>query len=142
MVYPTDAITKTINASGTQTLYLEASNATRTILGVSIQQENLASDSEILCGNEQIIKNYAKNTQFNLINKICKGDLVFNKTGTDEAELIITYVNRDITLPKTEPFFTYGNIVESVFLFLIFMAAFYSFIHFSLNRIKVDFKQK
>jgi hypothetical protein len=140
MVYPTDAITKTIDASGTQSLYLETGNATRTILGVSIQEDTI--NSKILCGNEEIIKNYAKNTQFNLINKVCKGDLVFNKAGNDTAELIITYVNRDITLQKTEPIFTYGDIINSVFLFLIFMVAFYSFIHFSLNRIKVDFRQK
>jgi hypothetical protein len=52
------------------------------------------------------------------------------------------YLNNTSTEIIAKNGFSYGEIVNSVFLFLILMVALYSFLWFSLNRLKIDFKQK
>jgi hypothetical protein len=150
-MFPEDAQTAIVNVSGTTSyVLLPAQNATRTILGVYISQENLASNTDIKCGDIEILTNFSKTTSMVLMRRKCppNTEVVINKTGNDNSQTVLTYVNRDLittpssTLPAYVNGFSYGDIVSTVFLFLIFIIGLYSFLWFSLNRIKVDFKHK
>lgn len=92
-MFPTDTITlyKEINGVGAFNL----ASSTRTILGVSIQQSGVASNSWIECSGQIIALNYSKDLAFNPINYLCNGALTMAKTGNDKASFIVTYVPRD-----------------------------------------------
>jgi hypothetical protein len=128
MIFPFDAITKTIVTSGTQTTYIETGNASRTILAVQTTQSNLASNTDIKCGTTEILTNFAKDTQFHLSQFRCAGDLFIVKTGNDTSQTVITYINRDIAIDATTSTqrvaagFTYGEVINGIFLFLILSA--------------------
>lgn len=97
-MYPVDAITLYKELKGAGSFTLVSGSSSKTILGVSIQQSATNSTSDIRCGASDIfVRNYGKDFPFNIVNKLCSGDLVVEKTGNDDASFIVTYVPRDIS---------------------------------------------
>jgi len=133
MTYPQDAITiqNIINGAASSTEVISITPST--ILGINISQENLASNTDVECNGENILTNFAKTTEFILLNKICNTPVIIKKTGNDKAQIIITYVPYNITLStstaaKIYNGFTGGEIVISLLLFWIFSFLIFNFI--------------
>ena len=134
MIYPKDALTKTIIIQGVtdETLITKIPN---TILAIRIQQSGIASETMVLCGVEPVALNYAKDFPISLVNYVCNDIVKVEKTGQDEAFISVTYVPYDISkndTSSTSPYFvwgfSYGEIILSIFVFMIFiMFAFKSF---------------
>jgi len=140
MIYPPDAITisKIIEGEITETIIPTIPN---TILGINISQENLASNTHIYCGSDEILDNFAKTTQFILLNKVCNSPVMAQKIGNDKAQIIITYVPYNLqTSSSTLSIyngFTSGEIVNSLFLFLIFLTLIFGFVIFKFLGFKI-----
>ena len=121
----------------TQTIFYSISgNATTTILnkpctilGFQVMQENLASKSYIYDGSTLLVKNYAKDTPFIEVNRICQNDIRIVKTGQDEAHFIINYLSYERSTTTPERYnFTSGEILTNYFLFIIMVACIFGFI--------------
>jgi len=91
MIFPTNAITKSIEVSGTGSTIIE-NTGQWTVLGFSTQQENTASLTELRCNTQKIATNYAVSLDQQLLQYECNGTLNINKTGNDKSFNIITYV--------------------------------------------------
>jgi hypothetical protein len=137
-----DTQTIVYNASGTQTIVLIPQNTTNTILGVAISQENLASDTNLVCRNPAtgdqkiILTNFAKTISYAEMNFVCPNgyDVEIQKTGNDQSQTILNYVPYDRTQLKG---FTQGEVINGVFLFFIFMALSYLLFRVMYKPIKI-----
>lgn len=129
-MFPIDAITFQHELQGAGSFTL--SSSTRTILGLSIQQSGVASNSWIECRGTIIAYNYSKDFGFNPMNYVCNGALTLSKTGQDSASFLITYVPRNIastSASTTQLFingFSYGEVMTIMLLIFIFSAVFFS----------------
>lgn len=151
MIFPLDAITQQIEASGSITVFIDNTNATKTILAVSMQQQNIASDSHLQCGGVDIFVNFAKDTAFNLTQFKCAAPLTLVKMGNDISQTVITYVKRDIqfssevatnTPANIDPTITYGDIVTNIQIFLVAAVAMVGVYHLLFRTIKVKNRKK
>jgi len=106
--YPRDAITKTIQLLGASSYTFEAGTSAKTVLGASIQQSVTSSNTNLQCGSNNIMLNYAKDTAFNAMQYRCFDTLSVSKTGNDNAFIILTYVNRDVATQSA----VFGNTVD------------------------------
>jgi len=89
---PFDTITIFNEISGTVQHTLVSGNDPKTIIAVSMQQSKDLSDTILLCGNDILAKNYAKDLPQNIVNYPCSDDIIISKTGNDLASVIISYV--------------------------------------------------
>lgn len=144
MIYPKDAKTKTIIIQG-NTDEIIITEIPSTILAVRIQQSGTASETMVLCGSDYVALNYAKDFPISLVNYVCNDIVKVEKTGQDQAFISVTYVSYDISQSgsTTASFYngwTHGEIVNSIFIFLIFMmigfTLFYKMIYFKKILIK------
>jgi hypothetical protein len=107
---PQDTQTIVVNASGTQNIVLIPKNTTNTILGVAISQENLASDTNLVCrdpstGDQMVIMtNFAKTISYAEMNFVCPNgyNVELQKTGDDQSQTILNYVAYDRTAQVTD----------------------------------------
>ena len=131
-MFPDNAITISQIFDGSVSSTIIIPTYPSTLLGVNISQENLASNTNLYCGNELVLTNFAKTTEFMLIHKICNDVVRVQKAGNDKAQLLLTYVPYDISqATSTERFFygfSYGDIVISLFVFWIFSFLIFNFI--------------
>jgi hypothetical protein len=113
VIFPSDAQSLYWELSGPGSYTLVSGSGDKTILGISIQQSGTASESDVKCGSDIFVRNYGKDYPFNLINKICKSDIVLEKTGNDKASFVLTYVPRDLSKTQTATasmqFVEFGN---------------------------------
>lgn len=122
MIYPQDALTISNIFNGSVSSTEVISIIPSTILGINISQENLASNTDVNCNGSNIITNFAKSTEFILLQKVCNTPVIITKSGNDKAQVIITYVPYDLT-NSTSTYqnyfygFSYGEIVISLFIF-------------------------
>lgn len=142
-MFPTDSISiyKELIGSSSSTL---VTTYPTTIVGFSIQQSSVASESHILCGNTTIAKNYAKDFPFNKVNFLCNDTIGVSKTGQDSASFIVTYVPYNLRLTATSTAtiatstatttisistisgFTYGEVMTIFLLLLLFTITFFA----------------
>jgi len=149
MIFPKDA--KTISTSitniGSEIL---VSDIPSSVLSVRIQQSGIQSETEIYCGSHIIAHNYAKDYSIDLGHHICYDPVVMNKTGAgDTAFATLTYVPYDINkndTSSTSPYFingfSYGEIVLSIFLFLIFIIIAFKCFWSSIFHKKITLRKK
>lgn len=100
-MYPIDALTQYHELVGAGSYTMVAGTSVKYILGASIQQENVSSTSEVLCGSSVVARNYAKDLIHNNLQYRCEDDLKISKTGNDDASFIVTYVEKDLALTPT-----------------------------------------
>jgi hypothetical protein len=129
-MFPKDAITATIELVDVDDHIFENTTNPKTILGVYIQQSGIQSETTLLCGTEEVAKNYSKDLPFVPLNYRCCDILKADKTGTgDDAFIVLTYVPYDMTTATTLPFyingFSYDGIFTGLVLFLMFMVMFF-----------------
>ena len=98
---PTDTVTLFNEVSGTGNTVLVSGTTGKTILGVAMQQQNVASDTDVRCGTTVIARNYATNFSYVPINKVCYDTINIQKTGNDTASVIVNYVPYDLSLMST-----------------------------------------
>jgi len=98
---PTDTKTIATGVSGTGNTIVVSGTNPKTILGVAMQQGNVASDTDVRCGTEVIARNYATNFSYVPTNKVCYNTINIEKTGNDNAHVIINYVTYDMSLKAT-----------------------------------------
>jgi len=145
MIYPANAITKTLELINVSSSTIET--IPTTVYGVSIQQSGSQSDTNILCGNDQILHNYGtRDLSQQLIQYKCANNLIANKTGTgDKAFIQITYTTSTEVLATStiiSPLsFSGGEVVISVlllfsFLFSVFYFLVARFLGLAFNRKK------
>jgi hypothetical protein len=89
---PNDTITEYRSLTGNTTVTVVSGNSPKTILGVSMQQSKDLSDTWLICGNDILAKNYAKDLPYVPLNFQCANDIKISKTGNDESSVIINYV--------------------------------------------------
>lgn len=129
MIYPDDAITIPFNVDANTTFtLLGATTSPRTILNIHITNfaNSLEKASEINCGFIRIGAGYynvpVDDRQMILP---CSEEITVANGDTDNPSLgQIVYVNRDFSTSSFQTFkngFTYGEIVLSVFLFLLWI---------------------
>lgn len=92
---PSDTKTIQIEVQGTANTVLVNTTTAKTILGVAIQQQNIASDTDLRCGTTVLARNYATNFSYVPINYICFSTINIQKTGNDKASVVVNYVERD-----------------------------------------------
>jgi len=136
-MYPQGAATHYVAASGTTSGVFE--NSSSTVYGLHIQQSKDMSETVILCGSQVIAHNYAKDYPLDLIQHYCPGDLRWEKTGNDVAFISITYSTSSGDRPGYVQNFSYGELTNSTFLFLIFSVLAFWFLTAAIIRHK---KQK
>lgn len=132
-MFPIDAITQTFFLEGVVTSTIVTSTTPTTILGVHMQQSGLQSETVLLCGTDEVAKNFDKDYQLDLIQFDCNGAISLSKTGVaDDAFVSVTYVPRKIAHSTQESFtqgfaqgFSYDGIVITVLLMLIFSTVIY-----------------
>lgn len=101
--FPNDAKTVWNEISGNTNHVLVSGNTPKTVLGVSIQQGNNASETDIRCGNDVIARNYATNLGMVLVSYYCANSINVQKSGQDNASVVVTYVDYDLsTLASVE----------------------------------------
>lgn len=135
---PTDTLTIWREVTGTGNTLLVSGSTTKTILGVAMQQGNTSSDTDLRCGTEVIARNYATNFSYVPLNKVCTSTINIQKTGNDNASLVVNYVPYDLSKKSTttvatttiitgdvtvqdNPTFSFqeGLFIMAVFLFII-----------------------
>jgi len=134
---PRDTITYTIQINGNSSTTVAVPPFT--VLGYYIQQENLASNTNINIGSNTIAKNYAKNTEYVELNAGSKTEnLYIIKTGQDTAYVTINYVPR-YRSELADPVLEYqmvsttngqidGTILTNYFLLIIMCGLIFGFI--------------
>jgi len=86
-MFPDNAITISQIFDGSVSSTIIIPTYPSTLLGVNISQENLASNTNLYCGNELVLTNFAKTTEFMRIHKICTDVVRVQKAGNDKAQL-------------------------------------------------------
>jgi hypothetical protein len=132
---PIDAQTYFLLTTGTSTT--SAISAPCSILGYQIFQEKIDSRIILKDGANIISQSYAVNTPYIALNHICAGNITIEKSlGPNPAFITINYLpySRSTT---TIPAFTYGEAINSFFLFMIFMVAVFSFLAIRYLGIKI-----
>jgi hypothetical protein len=126
-----------IDGIGTIPLYSFTSESPGTILGVSFTQEKDLSTTELWCGSDIVFVNWAKDVPYCEMVYICDDDLYLEKTGQDEAFVVINYVARDYheqvlypatTTPALDNNIDYGDILIGFFLLLLLMGSVFGFL--------------
>lgn len=100
-MYPTDAITEWREISGVTNVTIANGSNVKTILGIAMQQGNVASQTDLRCGNSVIARNYATNLSYIPLNYRCSDTININKTGNDNASVVVTYVPYDMRYMST-----------------------------------------
>lgn len=140
-MFPVDAITVTTELIGEDDFIFENTTNPKTILGLSIQQSGIASDSFVLCGQETVAKNYAKEVSQVLLNFNCNDIIKVEKTGNDDAFFILTYVPYDTAVATTLPFYINGFSYDGIFigfvLFLMFIISFFGGLWNKIDGVKI-----
>lgn len=130
---PADTITYTYYIDGIDEFDVETQYPL-TILGASFTQGGTASETQLLCGQEMIFNNFAKDISYVEMNKVCNDVLSVEKTGQDEAMLLINYVLYDVVEASTtqqiniKNGMTYGDILTNYFLFIIMLGFIFGFL--------------
>lgn len=136
LVFPSDSKTVFQTVSGNITTTTVSGNNPKTVLGVAMQQQKDLSDTILRCGTTPIAKNYGKDLPQIMMNYVCHDTINIVKTGNDEANVTITYLNYDVTQYATtssttintgdvtvedNPTFSFqeGLFIMAVFLFII-----------------------
>lgn len=104
-MFPAGATTIQRYISGSTNIELVPAGE-NTLLGISMQQGNTASQTELRCGTTVVATNYSKDLQFVPLNYYCASSIRLDKTGQDTSSIILTYIPRDLTLfptPSTTP---------------------------------------
>lgn len=114
-MFPSDARTVTADVSGVSTSTVVSGNYPKTILGVSTQQENTASQTDVRCDGKIVSRNYATNLSFAPMNFYCYGPIEIVKTGNDQSHTVVTYVPYD-TASSTNSWYNQMNFYESLFI--------------------------
>lgn len=91
-MFPPDAITIFEEISGNVTTTIVNNNDDLTVLAITFQQSKDLSDTILFCGNDPLAKNYGKDFAQTFTNYKCNDDLILNKTGNDNATVIVTYI--------------------------------------------------
>lgn len=97
-MYDNDALTISYEQVGPGTHEFLPAGTTRYILALGVQQSGVASDTLIKCGNNIVLRNYARDTAFQTMSYKCSDAITLDKTGQDSAFINLTYVNRDLSL--------------------------------------------
>jgi len=94
---PRDTITKSIffEKGDNEDKILDSTTDFKTILGIHFLQSSNASDTFLKCGQEDVYQNFGEFTGYIDLNFSCQNNLKIEKTGTDEAQIIVNYVVRD-----------------------------------------------
>lgn len=98
---PFDALTVSTQVSGNGNTVIASGTNPKTILGVSMQQANVASETDLRCGTTVIARNYATNFSYTPMNKVCYNTINIDKTGNDNANVIVNYVTYDMSKKST-----------------------------------------
>ena len=147
MIYPCDAKTIPFSLIGTTTsTLLNATDTPRTILNVDILNYayNVSQSSWITCGDVKIAEGYYKEGRdYRDMIYPCSAKVEARNVGSVNSNGQIVYVDRNInlataltceiqpTIASIENGFTYGEIVNSIWLILIFSVIIYAFFYFS-----------
>jgi len=128
----TISYTKEIPLNGAGDYVITTSYPT-TILGFASIQGNVASDTKLVCGSNQILNNFSKDFFYTELNYVCEGTLKITKTGNDQAMIIVNYVNYNNQLvatstPTIYAGFSQGELLIAFFFFIIMLAGVFSFI--------------
>lgn len=102
-MFPLDTQTFFYELIGPGTQAVTNNGGPNTILGASIQQGNVSSDSEVLCGTVTVAKNYATNFSHVPMNYQCDDDIYVTKTGNDAASFVVNYVEYLTNDPTNYP---------------------------------------
>ncbi len=98
MIFPAKTISINQEITGENSVILDDSTTTKTILAVKISGEN-ASTTSVLCGSTKIFSNdYQSITQQIFSTEKCDEALILNKTGSDNSLIQISYYKGDIAL--------------------------------------------
>ena len=76
-----------LDGAGTHTITENPS----TVLGYAFTQSNVSSDTDLMCGNEILFRNFSKDVCFIPANYYCTTTLQIIKTGNDEASVSVSY---------------------------------------------------
>lgn len=157
MIFPTNAITKSVEVSGNGVTNIENSG-NWTVLAFSTQQENTASLTQLRCGTTVINTNYAVDLSQVLMQYECTGTLNISKTGADKSFNVITYVpgfvrsatttlgyNPPTSIASSTNVIVYGSlsageILIAFLLFSMILLQLTSFISRALDRVKTKKK--
>lgn len=103
MIFPFGA--KTIETSADRDMEFIWVNTTtpKTILNVRIQQNGVASTTELLCGNVVFTRNYAKDFPQELMIRSCNDVIRVKKVGQDEAFISMTYFEGNLAEETQNP---------------------------------------
>lgn len=145
---PSGSQTAIIEASGTITITaVPSSQAPFYVLGAEIAQANLQSNTFLVCqgatSSQTLLSNFAKSTIYVPMNVPCSGSLVVQKSGNDQSETIVNWIQGTSTqqvapLPaNTIGGFYYGDVLIIAFSFLTFSLLLWIAMWISLKRIKV-----
>jgi len=157
---PKEAISNNLLVSGaTVTPAIPTSTQPFTVVFLQISQENTASNTDFECKEPTqspvlILRNYARDTAPMELNYVFPtGSYCYiKKTGADTSQVSYSYVNYDRRAnatttetvadvvqrtTSTVPIFSYGDVVNSVYLAMILMAVTYSLILFAIKGIKI-----
>jgi len=132
MIFPKDAISTSTSIDGIGSAEI-ISTFPSTVLGIKMQQSGTQSETVVKCNGGNIAYNYAKDYDLDLVHHICNTAVTVNKTGAGDSSFInITYVPYDITktasiTPNVYQGFTHGEIVLTVFAFLVWITLAYKF---------------
>lgn len=123
---PRDTISKSVffEKFDNEDVILDGTTNFKTILGINFLQGSTASDTILKCGSQNVYQNFAKDTAYIELNFPCEDNLKLEKTGQDEAQIIVNYVVRDrgnIPDPFNDSFASINSQVflTNFFLFII-----------------------
>lgn len=80
------------------------SSGSSTVLGFSSKQKNTASDTRLYCGNVEILDNFATSYDYLPLNYVCSSTLWLDKTGRDEAMIVVNYLPYTISKERTNTY--------------------------------------
>ena len=141
-MFPTDAITQTIELIGIDDFTFNSSTSPKTILAVTMQQSGSQSETTLMCGSAEVAKNYNKDLTLVLMNYVCNDIVTVEKTAQgDDAFIIITTVPYDTSMATTLPFyangFSYDGILIGFILFVTFVIMFFGGIWNRVDGIRI-----
>lgn len=87
-----NVITFSVPIDGVASSTLISTTTEFRIVGVHMQQENIQSTTELLCGSDVVALNFGKDLGFIEMNFKCSEDLVINKTGQDESFTVVNVI--------------------------------------------------
>lgn len=128
--FPNDAKSAYFSVQGVTNMTVATGTIQKpyTILGVSMQQSNVASDTYLKCGTVTLAHNTATTLNFIPLSYVCNDVISLSKTGNDVASVIVTYVEYNLasststtTSTTTSAAYNGPNFQEWLFVACVFL---------------------